>query len=132
MRPDQRYSQLHLSRIDAFSSAARGLCMRPFLGQRFEDFGRFVANGCFAIGHGANQTAEDGHSAQLEVGAAVVDANLGVQFRQALLLRVFLDANFAVGASGYNAERGGHLGSRLRNVGREVQDAMSIDSQTVG
>ena len=48
----------------------------PFLGQRLEDVGRFVADDSLALGHGADQVPKDRQPAEPQVGAAILDADL--------------------------------------------------------
>ena len=57
-----------------------GLLLTPFLGERLEDLGRFVAHDVFALGHRADQAPKDRQTTQRQVRTAVVDPDLRVEF----------------------------------------------------
>ncbi len=70
----------------------------PFLGEGLEDLGRFVADDILAFGYGPDQAAEDGQAAEGEVGAAVIDTDLGVTLEEGFGRIVIADTNLAIGA----------------------------------
>jgi hypothetical protein len=76
----------------------------PFLRERLENLGRFVADHSFAFGYWADQAAEDGQSAKFEIGATVVDANLRVALEEGFGRVKIADANLAVGAARHHAK----------------------------
>ena len=57
--------------------AAAGFGCAPFLGQRFEHFGRFIADNILPFRHRSDQASKDRLSAQTEISAAIVDADVG-------------------------------------------------------
>ncbi len=66
------------------STATLDLCVAPLLGNRLEDFGRFVSNYVFAFRDRTNQSSKYRQSAQIQIGAAIINADLGVHFEDRL------------------------------------------------
>lgn len=76
----------------------------PFLGQGFEDFRRFVADDIPAFGHRSDESPEDRESAESKVGAAIIDADLGVSSVYCFVFDVILYAQLAIHSSGDNSD----------------------------
>ena len=76
---DERYERVGIGPRTA-AGAAHRLTADPFLGERLEDLGRFVAHDVFALGHRADQAPKDRQTTQCQVRTAVVDPDLRVEF----------------------------------------------------
>lgn len=85
-------------------AAAHGSGVAPFLGERLENFGRFVANDILPFRNRADESAKYRQAAQPQIGAAIVNADLRMTLQQRLGIVVIANADFPIRAAGYHAK----------------------------
>lgn len=98
-------------RIDRFNGLRRwgsftttpatflGLHHAPFLRQHFENFGRLISHDVLAFGHGTDEPPKNRQTPQLQIGAAIVNADLIVTIHQGIDGRVVSNHQGAVATS---------------------------------
>ena len=106
------------------------LVLTPFLGQHLKNLAGFVSHDVFAFRDRADQSAENWHPAESEVGTAIIDTDLLIGIQKRSGIGIVFDQQRSVGGSGNDAERIFFCHRELTESGLQ-EDRRKITSTTV-